>query len=139
MVSRRAILGSAAALVAIAAIPLSSGIRAWIHAQLADEFGTEIADQATEQGFVEDYVTSLKEMRYRDYILASVYFRVKPHSLVLMKGSEEEMRGHLMNLFLRSSNAVLAVEKGGPFEYTGLFFPEVNPCSNQLSSLASPD
>lgn len=132
MITRRKLLISGAVLAAIAAVPLSSGLRSWLRAQLADEFGDEIAAQAMAEGFGDDYLASLRQMRFRDYLLASVYFRLKPQSLVLMAGSEADIRRHMIGVFLRSSNVILTVERGDAFAYEGLFLPEVYPCSNQL-------
>lgn len=136
MMRRRFFLWGGAALGALAAVSLSSGFSSWIHEQLVKEFGKSIADKAITEGFDTDYAALLKEIRKKDYLLASVYFRLKPQFLTIAKAPDADIRRHLIGTFLRSSNLILVMEQGEPFHYLGIFFPDLYPCGNQLGSQA---
>ena len=134
-ITRRKLLASIGVLTAgLGAYSLSSGLKDWLELQLTEEFGAEAAAQAGTEGFLGDYIVYLKRDRPKDYRLAALYFRSKPGPLSIMKGPEADIKRHMTGLFLRSTNIIRSYETGDPLSYTGIFDPDTNPCTNQLSS-----
>jgi hypothetical protein len=133
--TRRAVLTGAAAVALIGGVSLASGLRGWTREQIEDGFGPDVAREAERQGFIDDYLADLAQTRGPDYWRARLYFRAKPAFLSPIPDAERELREHLFSLFLRSTTAVAAQERGAEFHYGGLFQPHLAPCSNHLGAL----
>lgn len=134
--SRRAFFISLGAVtVAGGAVYLSTGFRPWIIKQLEDEFGTDVAGTADALAFTNDFMAYLEATDPSQYWKMSWYFRLKPQFVGDLSSWESGLRSRAINLFLLSTNYVLAHERGLDFHYVALCDPYLNPCSNQLNSL----
>jgi hypothetical protein len=134
--SRRAFFISLGAVtVAGGAVYLSPGFRSWIIKQLEDEFGTDVAGTADALAFTNDFMAYLEATDPSQYWKMSWYFRLKPQFVRNLSSRESGLRSQVINLFLLSTNYVLAQERGLDFHYVALCDPYLNPCSNQLNSL----
>ena len=135
--SRRAFFISLGAVtVAGGAVYLPTGFRSWIIKQLEGEFGTDVAGTADALAFTNDFMAYLKATDPSQYWKMSWYFRLKPQFVGDRSSWESGLRSRAINLFLLSTNYVLAQERGLDFHYVALCDPYLNPCSNQLSSTA---
>ena len=133
--SRRAFFISIGAVtVAGGAVYLSTGLRSWIIKQLEDEFGTDVAGTADALAFTNDFMAYLEATDPSQYRKMSWYFRLKPQLVGDLSSWESGLRSRAINLFLLSTNYVLAQERGLDFYYVALCDPYLNPCSNQLNS-----
>lgn len=119
-----------------AVITFGNGLRAWLNAQIEEDFGSEIAQDTETSIFLDDYLIHLERERSKETSLAKAYFRLKPIFLPPLLSAELEIRGHMLNAFLRSTNAVRVLETGEDLHYAGIFDPANNPCSNQLAAQA---
>jgi len=126
-------LGASA--VAAGAVYLSTGLKSWIMKQIEVEFGTDVAGTADALAFTNDLMAYLEAADHSRYWKMSWYFRLKPQFVGDLISSESGLRRQTINLFLLSTNYVLAQERGLDFHYVALCDPYLNPCSNQLNSL----
>jgi hypothetical protein len=138
LISRRAFFASLGAAVAVAfgAAAVSVGFKSWILKQLEEEFGTEVAGTADASAFTDDFMAYLEAIDPSHYWRMRGYFRLKPRFVDRDLVSEESaLRTQAINLFLLSTNYVLAKERGRDFHYIALCDPYLHPCSNQLNSM----
>jgi hypothetical protein len=137
-ISRRAFFAALGAAVAVAfgAVAVSAGFKSWIMKQLEEEFGSDVAGTADASAFTDDFMAYLAATDPSHYWRRRVYFRLKPRFVDRDLVSEESaLRTQVINLFLLSTNYVLAKERGRDFHYIALCDPYLHPCSNQLNSL----
>jgi hypothetical protein len=134
-ITRRAFLASLAAVaVAFGAVSVSTGLSSWIIKQIELAFGAEIANTDHASAFAKDLIAYLEDTNPARYRKVNWYFRVKPRFVGDLVSQEGELRGLVINMFLLSTNYVLAQETGADFHYVALCDPYRNPCSNQLNA-----
>jgi hypothetical protein len=134
--SRRAFFISLGAFTAAGGtVYLSTGFRSWIIRQLEDEFGADVAGTADALAFTNDFMAYLEATDPSQYSKMNWYFRLKPPLVGDLTSRESRLRSRAINLFLLSTNYVLARERGLDFHYSALSDPYLHPCSNQLNSL----
>ena len=134
MISRRTFILCGISGSLLAAVAFTGGARAWIRAQLTENFGRDIAEQAISEGFDSDYLEFLEKAAPSGYARLDSPFRLSRLPFLPSNEIDDGIRDHMIDLFLKSSNFIKFSEQGEAFEYTGLFLPDEYPCSNQLSS-----
>jgi hypothetical protein len=102
--------------------------------QIELEFGADIARTKDASVFANDLMAYLKETHPSHYRNVNWYFRLKPQFVGDFLSQGDWLRGAVINMFLLSTNYVLAQETGGDFHYVALCDPYLNPCSNQLNA-----
>jgi hypothetical protein len=103
--------------------------------QIEEEFGSDVARTADASAFTNDLMAYLEATDPSTYRRMSWHFRLKPRFVGDLVSQESGLRGQVINLFLLSTNYVLAKERGDNFHYVALCDPYLTPCSNQLSSV----
>jgi hypothetical protein len=134
-ISRRAFFASlGAVVVAFGAVSLPTGIRSWIMRQIEEEFGTDVAGTADASAFTNDLLAYLEATDPATYGRISWHFRLKPRFVGDLVSQESELRRQVIDLFLLSTNYVLANERATT-SIMSLCATIPHPCSNQLSSV----
>jgi hypothetical protein len=135
-ITRRAFL--LASLGAVAAIfgtlSLSTGLKSWMLGQIEQEFGADITRTDDAARFADDFIAYLKSTDPDHFWKLNWYFRLKPRLLGDLGSREIGLRRRVIDMFLLSTNYVLARETGADLHYVAICDPYLNPCSNQLNA-----
>ncbi|WP_170401414.1 hypothetical protein [Ruegeria arenilitoris] len=138
MISRRSALLGGVCLAAVAGgvgfALLPGGIAAHARRVIARVYGSDIAAQPAAQAFCDGYETFLIEKGLSGQV-ANAIFNFKAGNLPYVEGKRAKLDRSIVVKFATSTNVVLSAETGVELEYSGVFHPIENSCSNQLSHL----
>lgn len=134
MVARRWVLGGGAALAVVGGVLGYRRIEDELHAIIAREFGGSIVDAPETGPFIADVAAVWRGLApARDRALRPTLWTLAPLVPVLRR-ERENLSRNVVELFLRSTNMVRALETGEELAYLGLPDPYERPCANPLSS-----
>ena len=133
--TRRAFLTSLGVVTAIfGTLSLSTGLKSWLLEQIEQEFGGDIARTDHTARFADDFMAYLKRTDPDHFWKLNWSFRLRPRVLGDLVSPQSGLRRRVIEMFLLSTNYVLATEAGHDFHYVALCDPYLHPCSNQLSA-----
>lgn len=102
---------------------------------IAEVYGPEVATQDAARDFALTYEAFVLEKGLQGRAVQTAY-RFGLQHLPAIGARLSRIDDSVIDKFAQSTNVILAVERGEPLVFVGLFHPYETPCLNQLSAHA---